>query len=80
MAMIFDRPAGPRKDEASDPEKRKIVERYFHDLYGVIMKKLSEFTMESEPPADLGIKIQAMIQELIKVKRLLSETGTKKGE
>ena len=52
-------------------EDRKRIEDYFHDLYGIIVKRISEFVMKSEPSPDEAVKLQAMLQELIKVKKLL---------
>ena len=43
--------SGDEKPEADDSEdtlhKRKILEQYFHDLYGIFMKRLSCFIVES---------------------------------
>ena len=72
VARIFDRPAGPRTEEAADPEKQKIIGQYFHDLYELLMKKLSEFAVEAEPSSDEAVKLQALLQELIKIKGLLN--------
>ena len=48
----------------------KILERYFYDLYGVFMKRLSQFVLESEPTDLETVNLQAMLQEMIKVKKL----------
>lgn len=65
VERIFDRP--------SSKIDKKAVEAYFHDLYGVLMKRLSEYVVSATPPSDEGVKLQAMIQELTKVKSLLCE-------
>lgn len=52
-------------------EERKMLEEYFHDLYGVFMKKLSFFAVESGYAPNESLKLQAMLQEIIKVKRLM---------
>jgi hypothetical protein len=47
----------------------KILQEYFYDLYGVFMKRLSHFLVESDISSDDSIKLQAMLQEMIKVKK-----------
>lgn len=47
----------------------KILQEYFYDLYGVFMKRLSHFLVEGDISSDDGIKLQAMLQEMIKVKK-----------
>lgn len=71
IAQIFDRPSGSRYVKISDPAKHKIIVEYFHDLYGIFMKKLSHFVVELEADPDESLKLQAMLQELIKVKKLM---------
>jgi hypothetical protein len=66
---------GPAADPSlpKPPHQEKILEQYFYDLYGVFMKRLSSFVLESEP-ADLEtVKLQAMLQEMIKVKKLMGK-------
>ena len=73
IAKIFDRSGTYRAIDYGDisAEDRKRIEGYFHDLYGIIVKKISEFVMKSESSPDEAVKLQAMLQELIKVKKLL---------
>jgi len=58
---------GQKKTEA----ERKILEDYFHDLYGVFMKKLSHFIVEAEVSSENGVKLLALLQEMIKIKKLM---------
>jgi hypothetical protein len=53
--------------------KGKILEQYFHDLYGIFMKKLSYFVIDSETSIGDQVTLQAMLQEMIKVKRLMGK-------
>lgn len=53
------------------PHQEKLLERYFFDLYGVFMKKMSEFVIEPESDDEKSLKLQAMLQEMVKVKKLL---------
>lgn len=52
-------------------EDRKALETYFHDLYGVLMKKLALFVVGNASTPEDDVRLQAMLQELIKVKSLL---------
>lgn len=56
-----------KKSEAD----RKILEDYFHDLYGVFMKKLSYLIVETEISSEDGVKLLALLQEMIKIKKLM---------
>lgn len=51
----------------------KLLEQYFYDLYGVFMKRLSQFVLESDPADSEVVTMQAMLQEMIKVKKLMKE-------
>lgn len=80
LARIFDRPSsqspsGNLSTPALDPndhERRARVEEYFHDLYGILMKRISQFAIESEPPQGESLMLIAMLQEFVKVKSLLA--------
>jgi hypothetical protein len=75
VARIFDRPAGPHEEDIKNPAKQRIIEQYFHDLYNLLVKKISQFAMEPEPAADEGVKLMAMLQEFVKIKGLLAGEG-----
>ena len=78
LLRVLDGPAAKGRKAAEalpaplSPHDRKVLEEYFHDLYGVFMKKLSYFVVESETGPDEAVKLQAMLQEMIKVKGLNS--------
>ena len=60
------------KEEGNDNGKDvKVLESYFHDLYGIFMKKLAYFVVNSDIASDETVKLQAMLQEMIKVKKLM---------
>ncbi len=46
----------------------KVLQEYFYDLYGVFMKRLSHFLVEADVSSDDSIKLQAMLQEMIRVR------------
>ena len=64
---------GPAADPAvpEPPHRQKILEQYFYDLYGVFMKRLSQFVVEPEPSEHETVKLQAMLQEMVKIKKLI---------
>ena len=70
---------GPAAKGNSDKEKmpptqkeQKVLEEYFHDLYGIFMKRLSFFVVESESSDEDTLKLQAMLQEMVKIKKLMA--------
>jgi len=62
-----------RLDKKMNDEEKKVLGQYFQDLYGMFMKKLSFFVVETYSNSDELVKLQAMLQEMIKVKRLIGE-------
>ena len=81
LLRVLDGPASKGTDYSSlqkrcrNEEDQKILEVYFNDLYGIFMKKLSFFVVESASSSDETVKIQAMLQEMIKVKRLIGQNS-----
>ncbi len=64
-----DRPT--RYDRNITPDNLKILDEYFRDLHGIFMKKLANFVVSDFSESDETIKMQAMLQEMIRVKRLI---------
>mgnify|MGYP003393901732 CR=1 FL=1 len=65
---------GPAADSAAakKPHHDKLLEQYFYDLYGVFMKKFSAFVLESAVSTPETVQLQAMLQEMIKIKKLIA--------
>ena len=61
------------KGTGGKPHEKKLLERYFYDLYGVFTKNLSAFVLDSGASAGDALKLQAMLQEMIKVKKLMTK-------
>ena len=87
VTHIFDRPSKRGADKNSvtasqnqaeqeheivSEKDQKVIEEYFHDLYGIFMKRFSHFMVESELRSDDTVKLVAMLQEMIKIKGLLA--------
>ncbi len=61
-------------ENGREPHKQRILEQYLHDLYGIFMKKLSYLMTESDVPTADTVKLQAILQEIIKIKGLLNSS------
>lgn len=48
-----------------------ILEKYFNDIYNLFLRKLSSFAMFEQTNEEESTKLQALLQELIKVKKLI---------
>jgi hypothetical protein len=53
--------------------EEKVLEQYFYDLYGVFMKRLSQFVLGAEALDTETLTLQAMLQEMIKIKKLIGK-------
>lgn len=69
-------PASKRSVPEYDSKQRKVLDDYFRDLYAIFLKRLSTFAVESSQDESDGIRLQAMLQELVKIKTLI-EAGKK---
>lgn len=69
LTRVMDRRFG---QTVTDETERKVLEQYQNDIYAVFMKKLTTFMVATTPEHDESVKIQALLQELIKVKRLIA--------
>ena len=82
VTRLLDSPSrrGPKKSsqesqngQTLSKSEQLIIEQYFSDLHGVFMKKFSQFVFEPEPRSDDEVKLQAMLQEMIKMKHVMAE-------
>jgi hypothetical protein len=49
----------------------KVIREYLQDLHRLFMKKFSQFMIETELKPEEDVKLQALLQEMIKVKKLI---------
>ncbi len=49
-----------------------LLEKYFNDIYNLFLRKLSSFAMFENVDDENTIKLQALLQELIKVKKIIN--------
>src|SRR3989344_2322451 len=52
-----------------------ILERYFNDIYNLFLRKLANFSSTEPTEAQDSLKLQALLQELIKVKSLIENAS-----
>ncbi len=69
LMRVMDRRFGT---PVTDATERKVLEQYQNDIYTVFMKKLTSFVASGGSDTHEGVKIQALLQELIKVKQLIA--------
>lgn len=48
-----------------------VLEKYFNDIHNLFLKKLSKFSTSENSTAEEITKMQALLQELVKVKGLI---------
>lgn len=48
-----------------------VLEKYFNDIYNLFLRKLSTFAMYEHTNEEEATKMQALLQELIKVKKII---------
>ncbi len=53
-----------------------ILERYFSDIYSLFLKKIAIFSGEDSVTDDSATKLQALLQEMIKVKSLIEAASS----
>ncbi|MDD5165060.1 MAG: hypothetical protein PHG25_00790 [Candidatus Pacebacteria bacterium] len=72
IMRVFDKPRSEQIHDLDKPENRKILNDYYNDLYGLFMRKIGQFIAEKEASPEEELKLQAILQELIKVKKVLT--------
>jgi hypothetical protein len=58
-----------------NPEKIIELEKYWNDIYNLFLRKLTVFAGRTESGKDDELKLQALLQELIKVKDLIENAA-----
>jgi len=60
------------RDNGGSMDDIEVLEKYFNDIYNLFLRKLSNFAMFERNNEDDTMKLQALLQELIKVKKLMT--------
>lgn len=61
------------RDTEIDGNSREVMEKYFNDIYNLFLRKISIFSSFEHSSDEEMIKIQALLQELVKVKKILQD-------
>jgi len=72
IMRVLDGPSSKGLKKRPSESERKILQDYFNDLYTVFLKKFTNFASEFDVSIDNDLKLLAMLQEMIKVKKLLA--------
>ena len=72
VLRALDSPARRNTRIVYSEHETKVLEQYFHDIQSVFMKKFSGFIMHAHVSSEDTIKLQALLQELIKIKKLIA--------
>lgn len=60
-----------RDNSISPDDNINVLEKYFNDIYNLFLRKLSSFAMFEVTDDEDSMKMQALLQELIKVKKMI---------
>lgn len=71
LLRVYDSPARISLEEVGSNNDKEELQRYFVDLYSVFMKRFSGFVVDTDVGDDELITLQAMLQEMIKIKKIL---------
>lgn len=73
--VVADRPSEKitvNSDENLDEDRAVLLGRYFQDIQGLISKKLYDFSAQTDFSDSDGLRLVALTQELVKVKKILT--------
>ena len=73
VLRVLDGPAARGSVRKHTEQEQRVLQEYFQDLYGIFMKKFTHFVVQPEAAPTDTIKLQAMLQEMIKIKRLIQQ-------
>ncbi len=68
LFVVRDGIAATEKDVA-------VLEKYFNDIYNLFLRKISSFAGGDPLSDEESLKLQALLQELIKVKNLIKNSS-----
>ncbi len=75
-ASLFTLHDKSKDEKISKKEDIVILDKYFNDLYNLFLRKLTTFAGNNPTSDEESVKLQALLQELIKVRNLI-ENSTK---
>jgi hypothetical protein len=51
--------------------RETVLEQYLNDIHNLCIRKLSTFIATDTPSEEEGLKLQALVQEIVKIKGLI---------
>jgi hypothetical protein len=63
-------------DEINGKDNIVILEKYINDLYNLFLRKISNYITIQSVTSEDSIKLQALLQEIIKVKDLIEKASS----
>jgi hypothetical protein len=60
-----------RPNELSFVKDNVVLEQYLNDIHGLCIRKLSTFVAMDRPSEEEGMKLVALVQEIVKIKGLI---------
>ena len=60
-----------KDEEVISNENIEILERYFNDIYNLFLRKISVFVSLDNINDEESIKLQALLQEMIRIKKMM---------
>lgn len=61
------------RDSVVEGDSMEVLEKYFNDIYNLFLRKISVFSSFENSTDEEMIKLQALLQELIRVKKILQD-------
>jgi hypothetical protein len=65
-----------RDGEETAERSNAVLERYFHDIYMIFLRKLTQFAADAEVPEAEQQRLSELFEELVKTKALLDREDT----
>lgn len=75
LFALRDRLEAGINEKAIEKEDIAMLERYSDDLYSFFLRKLTQFAAAAPIDDEESLKLQALLQEFIKVKRLIENAS-----
>jgi hypothetical protein len=75
VRQILDSPSRHLDERGFNEEELLSLLSYVDDLYKIFSKKLSEFIMSGQYKPEEVLKLQAMFQEILKMRKIIVDNG-----
>ena len=73
IIRLFDKAHVSSDDSVPHTEEVQIIKEYVADVYSLFMRTLSQYMAEHDSVPDKEVKLAALLQEIIKMKRIMRD-------